>query len=57
MIMKTSINTSVLNIRKGPLNFKSRAFKKALRQVQKRNEQIDKYSKIDTNAMFDRFYI
>lgn len=56
-VMKTSVNVSVIKIRKGPLNFNSRAFKKALRQAQKRNEQIDKYRKIDTQAMLDRYVI
>lgn len=55
--MKTSINTSVLKIRKGHLSFKTRAFLKGLARVKKQNEKIDKYSKIDTQAMFDRFVI
>ena len=54
-IMRTNCSQSVIKIKKGPLNFKSKSFLKSLARVRKENEKIVKYSKIDTKAMFDRF--
>lgn len=56
-IMRTNCSQRVIKIKKGPLNFKSRSFLKGLARVKRQNEKIDRYSKIDTKAMFDRFDI